>query len=119
MMGHAWGRRGLRTVQSAFIGGWLLFTVSLAVWWLVHGLMQTKKFAVLSPEISERLIREQRMLYGEGPTPILFLIAGGIALWNYNRREQARNNQVKEFFGTLTHELKTPLASLRIQVESL
>jgi signal transduction histidine kinase len=97
----------------------VIFTVSLAVWWLIHGLAQIERLGQLSPGISEQLVREQRMVQWEGMTLIACLIGGGMALLYYNRREHGRNNQVKEFFATLTHELKTPLASLRVQVESL
>lgn len=102
-----------------FIGGWVLLTVSMTVWWLIYGLMTVAKLAE-SPQADPVLVlRGQHMLHWEGGSLILLLILGGVGLFYYSFRELSRSRQIEEFFATLTHELKTPLASLRLQVESL
>jgi signal transduction histidine kinase len=87
--------------------GWLVFTIALAGWWLIFGLRQTDQFAV------------QRMLVAEGTALIASLLVGGAALLYGIRREQARHGAVEEFFAAFTHDLRTSLASMRLQVESL
>src|ERR1019366_6607410 len=102
-----------------FIGGWLLLTVSMTSWWLIYGLMVVGQLAGGTQSQQEEVIRGQHMLHWEGGSLILLLILGGIGLFYYSLREFHRNRQIEQFFATLTHELKTPLASLRLQVESL
>ncbi len=109
----------LNSRASISIGIWLVTTVSLALWWLIHGLHQVRRIGEINPELSTEVLRGQRMLYGEGAFFLILLVIGGIALFYYNLREEKRHRQTEEFFAILTHELKTPLASLRLQVESI
>jgi signal transduction histidine kinase len=99
---------------------WLGLTVSLASWWLVFGLAQARRLqtATGAPEASE-INRVQRMLEWEGLVLIALLVGGGIALVVGIRREQARQEEVRNFFMSFTHDLKTSLASLQLQAESL
>ena len=55
----------------------------------------------------------------EGATFIGLLLAGGVALLVNVRREHMRQREVEAFFMAFTHDLKTSLASLQLQVESL
>jgi signal transduction histidine kinase len=98
------------------IAVWIGLTTSMATWWLIFGLKQIEKNSTLA---GSEILRGERMLHWEGGFLILLLLFWGLALLTYSLRDFKRNNQVKEFFATLTHELKTPLASLRLQVESL
>jgi len=56
---------------------------------------------------------------GEGSALIASLVAGGGAILYSIRRERRRHSAVEEFFAAFTHELRTSLASFRLQVESL
>ncbi len=86
---------------------WLVFTIALASWWLVFGLRHAE-----GPDV-------QRMLVSEGIALIVSLLVGGAALLYGIRREQARHIAIEEFFAAFTHDLRTSLASMRLQVESL
>ncbi|HUF23547.1 MAG TPA: HAMP domain-containing sensor histidine kinase [Vicinamibacterales bacterium] len=108
-------RDALRYVLSV---AWIVFTVSLAAWWLVFGLSQARELQSAGGEAA-RLAHVQRMLVWEGIVLIALLLAGGIALIVAIRRERERRRQVEGFFTAFTHDLKTALASLRIQAESL
>lgn len=98
---------------------WLVFTVTLAGWWLVFGLRQLDLINQSKLEAGNQLQRHYQMLMWEGGILIASLIGGGLALFYYARREQKRHAQVEEFFAAFTHDAKTALASLRLQAESL
>jgi signal transduction histidine kinase len=66
-----------------------------------------------------RLEQVQRMLVLEGAVLIALLVGGGVALVVAVWREQARQRAIEAFFMAFTHELKTALASLQLQAESL
>ncbi|TGL97861.1 sensor histidine kinase [Leptospira barantonii] len=106
---------------------WLLVTVSLGVWWFWLGLKLTNIVAGLSAKLdassaSESLLvleRQSRMIKMEGTFFLLMLFIGGVTLIWLSYRDIRRNKMIHDFFSTVTHEMKTPLASLRLQAESL
>ena len=98
---------------------WVLLTVSLASWWMIFGLAQARELRALGDPQAPRLERVQRMLVWEGITFIGLLVAGGTALLVSVRREQTRQHAIESFFIAFTHDLKTALASLQLQAESL
>jgi len=98
---------------------WLVFTVSLALWWMIFGLREVRERRDLGGVEGARLERIEEMLVWEGSTFIGLLVAGGTALLVSIRREQARQRAVEAFFLSFTHDLKTALASLQLQAESL
>src|SRR5437660_5492160 len=103
----------------ALVAVWVVFTVTLAGWWLVFGLRQLDLIKQSNIEAGTQLQRHYQMLMWEGGILIASLIGGGLALYYYARREQKRHAQVEEFFAAFTHDAKTALASLRLQAESL
>ena len=105
--------------QIWLVSLWTLFTVVLASWWMMFSLRLVEKLSETHAEQSEELLRHQRMLMSEGSILLLSLIAGGAALLVYMVRERAALLKVRNFFATYTHDLKTALASLRLQTESL
>ncbi len=106
---------------------WLCLTISMGVWWLNLGLRQASLIAELKKTIGgklaivgfEELNRQSRMLQMEGGFFILLLITGGCALLWLSYKDHERSKTLKDFFATVTHEMKTPIASLRLQAESL
>src|SRR5436190_15078554 len=106
-------------IVIALVGLWVVFTVTLAGWWLIFGLRQLDLLNRLNLEGAVALHRHYQMLLWEGGILIASLIGGGLALFYYARREQKRHAQVEEFFAAFTHDAKTALASLRLQAESL
>lgn len=87
---------------------WMVFNLSLAIWWMIFSLRNI-----------EASTPHHQMLISEGAILILSLLLGGAALLYYIARERKRNDQIRQFFGTFSHELKTSIASLRLQAESL
>lgn len=112
-------RRGRGGLQYALAVTWLVLTVSLAAWWLVFGLAQANELAKPLAERTLDTSRVYRMLIGEGGTLIGLLVAGGAALVVAIRYEQKRQSAIESFFMVFTHELKTSLARVQLQAESL
>jgi len=106
-------------IVIALVALWVVFTVTLAGWWLIFGLRQLDLINQSKLEGAVQLQRHYQMLMWEGGILIASLIGGGLALFYYARREQKRHLQVEEFFAAFTHDAKTALASLRLQAESL
>jgi len=106
-------------IVIALVALWVVFTVTLAGWWMVFGLRELDLLNRLNLEGGADFHRHYRMLLWEGGILIVSLIGGGLALFYYARREQKRHAQVEEFFAAFTHDAKTALASLRLQAESL
>ncbi len=96
---------------------WLVFTVGLAVWWLIFGLGQARALSAI--EGSAEFARVTRMLLWEGGALIVLLMGGGIGLVAAIRAEQRRRQDMRAFFMAFTHDLKTSLASLLLQAEVL
>lgn len=107
------------TVPYALALLWIATTVALAGWWLVFGLSQARQLRALGGETAAELGRVQRMLVWEGSVLLILLLGGGVALLVAIRREQARRRQLQDFFSLFTHDLRTALASLQLQAESL
>src|SRR6266853_703402 len=104
-------------IVIALVGLWVVFTVTLAGWWLVFGLRQLDLLNRLNLEGAADFHRHYQMLLWEGSILIISLIGGGLALFYYARREQRRHAQVEEFFAAFTHDAKTALTTLRLQLQ--
>ncbi|MEM7181630.1 MAG: HAMP domain-containing sensor histidine kinase [Spirochaetota bacterium] len=103
---------------------WLFFTISLATWWLVIGLQITAEVtrlrtAVKGTNNGESLDKYQRMFKMEGAFFLVLLAGGGVTLIWLSYRDKKRSLILKDFFLTVSHEMKTPLANIRLQAESL
>lgn len=119
--------RFLKAWRLWAVSAWIVFSVALAVWWLIFGLEQSERFSQLaqlaSPavaaEISREVERQHRMLMSEGVTLVVLLLAGGAALLWLISTDLKRARRIQEFLGAFTHDLKTSLSSLRLQTEAL
>lgn len=112
-------RRDRLTWQYAAAVTWLLFTVTLASWWLIFGLSQARHLGALEGPDAAQVGRVTRMLVWEGVILVAMLMGGGFALLVAIGREQRRRRDLRAFFMAFTHDLKTPLTSLRLQAEAL
>ncbi len=98
---------------------WLVFTVLFALWWLRFSLDNISLLARLEPEQMAHWTRQKRMIMWEGGSWIVLLVLGGGALTALAQSERWRLRRVREFFASFSHEVKTSLASLRLQAEAL
>ena len=107
------------TWQYAAAAAWVIFTVTLAMWWLIFGLSQARHLSALEGPEGAQVSRVTRMLVLEGAVLVLMLFGGGFAMLRAIRREQRRSREQREFFMAFTHDLKTALTSMRLQAEAL
>lgn len=106
---------------------WLMISLSLGLWWTIMGLRQAADLASLQEQfrgqlqedIITNLDRKNRMIKMEGAFFLVLIVGGGFMLILMSIRDEKRNQLIKDFFATVSHEMKTPLASLRLQAESL
>jgi signal transduction histidine kinase len=104
--------------RLALAGLWLLLTFSLSAWWMIHGLSRSAQLEA-SPLAPELAARQHRMFFWEGGFLLSFVTLGGAFLFYSIYRDQQRSEELRDFFSTFTHELKTSLTSLRLQAEIL
>lgn len=68
---------------------------------------------------AQELERVDRMLKLEGSFFLGMLTLGGVTLAWLSYRDFKRAKLISDFFTTVTHEMRTPLASLQLQIEGL
>ena len=73
----------------------------------------------LVSQLGEDTHRHQNMLILEGITLLTLLIVGGGTLIYLINKEAKRGNMLQSFFAAFSHDMKTAVASLRLQTESL
>lgn len=118
-------RHPLRAVVLLQIG-WLAFLSTLGGWWVAMMSRQAGQIAELerqlgvgTPASAAQWARTERMLHWEGGTffAALFVTLAVVA-WLY-WRDSKRARALQGFFASVTHELRTPLAGIRLEAESL
>src|SRR5258708_20024713 len=70
-------------IVIALVGLWVVFTVTLAGWWMVFGLRQLDLLNRLKIEGAADFHRHYRMLLWEGGILIVSLIGGAPGLFHY------------------------------------
>lgn len=108
-----------RTIGYILVAVWLVFTISLSVWWLFFSLNQLDLIRSLESSRGQEVLRHQKMILYEGLTLLISLLAGAVALIYYILKVVKQNQEIRRFFATFSHELRTPLTSLKLQAESL
>jgi signal transduction histidine kinase len=73
----------------------------------------------LGNELENKLHIRRAMITGEGSVFFVLLISGIFITRSSFRKENALNKQQKNFILSITHELRSPLASARLQMETL
>jgi signal transduction histidine kinase len=101
-------------VLYAFVIGASLFIATLSFWWLYLVFDLSSKLAAINNEGIPKMIR---MLKYEGASLIIIIAIFIISMAIIFINDKRKTNALTEFFSSLTHELKTPLASMRLQSE--
>lgn len=107
------------------------------VWWEVLLVKQTRQIhdgkeklialevggsVQLQKELSELKKKENNYIYmiiGEGTIFLIFITIGIIRVYNAHKREKEISSQQKNFLLSVSHELKTPLATSKLNLQTL
>lgn len=96
-------------VLALFIGVGGLFTAQM-IWWIIF-------FTRLAGETAGG--KYTLMIITEGGFFLVLILAGLLLIFRVLKREIDLKNQFKDFFTGFSHELKTPIASLKLQAETM
>lgn len=106
-------------IKYALLILWIVFTLALAGWLFYFSFEQISLLKSLGGSEVEDAVRYHRMLMWESTVLFTSLIGGALVIGFYILKENEQSRKIKNFFLTFSHELKTPLASLQLQAESL
>jgi signal transduction histidine kinase len=126
-------KRKLRLVTIVY---WvlLLYIIAALVWWAILLLQQnteifTQRRAALDPSAVdyksqvESINREQKRgeykYIGEGSAFLLLILVGAVFVYRAVRRQFRLQQQQQNFVMAITHELKTPIAVARLNLETM
>lgn len=71
------------------------------------------------PELEEKLHKKWMMIAGEGTVFLILLIIGIVKTHKTFKKETALSEQQKNFLLSITHELKSPLASNKLHLQTM
>jgi two-component system, OmpR family, sensor histidine kinase CiaH len=125
-----------KKLRSIFIIFWFLLAYILAalIWWFIalnrqNKLMtryemeqlQTtdKNYQTRFDEIKSLEKRKTAQYLGEGITFFMLIVAGAIFVFRAVRRELRISRQQQNFMIAITHELKTPIAVAKLNLETM
>ncbi len=98
---------------------WATTILALGAWWLYLILTYGEKIQRLNEiiQVEAQQTNIIRMVKWEGLTFLVLLILLSSALFFLYLKDQKKTKSMGAFFAGLTHELKTPLASIRLQTD--
>jgi K+-sensing histidine kinase KdpD len=70
-------------------------------------------------KINEKYRRKKVQYYGEGGTFLLFIVVGGVIVYFSFRKRLQLSSQQNNFMMSITHELKSPLAGIKLGLETI
>lgn len=100
-------------------GLWLFLILSLGGWWLylIIKISGDLDNALNLQGLSSNQLDYLKLAKWEGATFVVLIMTASFALLYLYVRDIKKNQSLSAFFASLTHELKTPLASMRLQAE--
>lgn len=122
----------MKTRRSLVLYGVVVGTVALLLsWWCVFFLRQGTLLVERAEQAGARLNPQQaeavreaahsslRMFLFEGGFLLCLFVAGVVLMLRAMRREVVLARQQREFLSAVTHELRTPLASARLAIQTM
>lgn len=96
---------------------WVVLLLGLGSWWLYLVFKLHSTLSALNiPELGSQK-RFLNMMKWEGSFFFIFLVLLGVSLFIMYIRDMRKSKAMQAFFSSLSHELKTPMASMRLQAE--
>lgn len=123
-------------IKTIFFIYWflLLYIIAALVWWFIALYQQNERMAdykihlltLRGNENTEQIniieqnrLRKRGQYIGEGSIFLLIISAGAIFLFRAVNKQLKLTRQQQDFMMAVTHELKTPLAVTRLNLETL
>lgn len=99
----------------------VIYIIIQFCWWAFHiiNLEQTVYELQLNQAKNNGISDKVWMVVGEGSVFLLLLITGALITRNSFKKEVALGKQQKNFLLSVTHELKSPIASIKLYLETL
>jgi two-component system, OmpR family, sensor histidine kinase CiaH len=115
---------------------WILlsYVIAALVWWFIALNQQNEKMTELllnelvqtdpaytkkASSITDAYQRKHAQYFGEGITFFALIVLGAVFVYRATRRQLRLSRQQQNFMMTVTHELKTPIAIARLNLETL
>ena len=125
-----------KKLRSIFILYWFLLAYILAalIWWFIALNRQNeqmtkykmqelfpgdKTYSAASTKIADENKRKTAQYIGEGAIFFLLIIAGAVFVFRAVRKQLKISQEQQHFMMALTHELKTPIAVAKLNLETL
>ena len=125
-----------RRLQFIFLVYWflLLYIIAALVWWFIALNQQNRQMAEYEisqltdsdpqyhsklREITSSKKRKTIGYIGEGSFSLLFILSGAVFIYRAVRRQFKSGQQQQNFMMAITHELKTPIAITKLNLETL
>jgi two-component system sensor histidine kinase CiaH len=125
-----------KKIRYIFLIYWFLlaYIVAALVWWFISLNLQNEQMAQFElsllkhdqPQYEQQLSkiedfqkRKTAQYIGEGFTFLLLIIAGAVFIFRAVRRQLRFSMEQQNFMMALTHELKTPIAVAKLNLETL
>jgi two-component system, OmpR family, sensor histidine kinase CiaH len=126
----------IKKIRYIFLIYWFLlaYIIAALVWWFValnrqNYQMSNYKLQELNPshtgytqqinKIQQAQKRKTAQYLGEGITFFLLIVAGAVFVFRAVRRQLKFSQEQQNFMMALTHELKTPIAVTKLNLETL
>jgi signal transduction histidine kinase len=130
---HFFKKKRLAVITIVY---WFLLSYLIAAlaWWFIELWQQNKEMYLFKKEllqlndpsyplmiqrITEERDRNNAQYIGEGLIFLLLTVAGAIFVYRATRRQIMLNTQQQNFMMAVTHELKTPIAITKLNLETL
>jgi two-component system, OmpR family, sensor histidine kinase CiaH len=118
------------------IGYWvlLLYIVAALLWWFIALNRQSEEMATLRMErispgsgnfekemagVAEFRSRKKAQYIGEGSIFLVLILVGAVFVYKATRKQLQLARQQQNFMMAVTHELKTPIAVTKLNLETL
>lgn len=120
-------------IKSIFILYWIFLAYILAalIWWYIALNKQNEQIAsqgkrlaesglyTTNTDLDDSLQRKRMQYIGEGAIFLLLIAAGAIYLFKAVKKQLRLSRQQQDFMMAVTHELKTPIAVSKLNLETL
>ncbi len=107
------------SIKTVLVFIWILFTLALCGWWVLFSLRQLKLLSGLSGVEIDSIVSSQKMVIWEGASFLALIAIGGGFLLFYVLKEKRSLEREKNYLAAFHHDLKTSIAGLQLQVQSL